>query len=411
VALNGQIRQGIIGVGQPPPATGGADAFFDDNYLHDVFLTINSKDWQTLKDNYLDNTYYPADFRWRDQTIRNSGIRSRGTGSRSGVKPGLRIDFDRYVSGQTFLSEKSFVLRNNTQDASGMHERLSMQLFRRLGLLAPRESHTKVYINNEYAGLFTIVESIDKKFLQANVGEDTGYLFKYDYAVNAAPYYFEDRGTRPESYVPAPFKPETHEADARPEVVVSLVQAINQTPDASFKSVMSGYLDLGKFVRHVAVEQFVGDLDGFVSSYGGMNNFYFYRFDNRNLFTVIGWDKSEAFKGGTNADIFRGITGVPDSQKNRLLTRVLSFSDLKTAFLDALLECVRSSNEVVAGSADRRGWLEREVEREYRQIRDAERADPLKSFSNDEFEQEVRNLTAFAQGRGAVVTSQVAAAR
>jgi len=36
--------------------------FFDDAVLHDVHLWINSKDWQTLKTNYLSNAYYPADF-------------------------------------------------------------------------------------------------------------------------------------------------------------------------------------------------------------------------------------------------------------------------------------------------------------------------------------------------------------
>src|SRR6187549_3831577 len=66
-------------IATPPPAPG--DAFFDDTVVHDIYLTINSRDWQSLKDHYLDNTYYAVDFKWRDQTVRNSGIRSRGTGS------------------------------------------------------------------------------------------------------------------------------------------------------------------------------------------------------------------------------------------------------------------------------------------------------------------------------------------
>src|SRR5437868_10333748 len=108
------------------PAPLASDPFFDDTVLHEIRLTINSRDWQSLKDHYLDNTYYPCDFKWRDKTVRGIGIRSRGTGSRSGVKPGLRVDFDRYVTDQKFLGLKSFVLRNNTQDPSNLHERLSM---------------------------------------------------------------------------------------------------------------------------------------------------------------------------------------------------------------------------------------------------------------------------------------------
>src|SRR6476660_2464113 len=185
--------QSLLGVGNgPAPPPTGADAFFDDSVLQEIRLNMNAKDWQTLKDNYLDNTYYPTDFRWRDQTLRNIGIRSRGTGSRSGVKPGLRVDFDRYVTDQKFVGLKSFVLRNNTQDASNLHERLSMLLFRRLGRPASREAHTKLYINDRYEGLYTIVESVDKSFLKRTFNEDEGYLYKYDYPTDAQPYFFED---------------------------------------------------------------------------------------------------------------------------------------------------------------------------------------------------------------------------
>src|SRR3954469_20521399 len=125
---------------QTPPATqpapDPADPFFDDSVLHEIHITINSRDWAALKEHFLENTYYPSDFRWNDTTVRNIGIRSRGTGSRSGVKPGLRVDFDRYTTDQKFLGLKSFILRNNTQDETGMRERISMLLFRRLGMVA-----------------------------------------------------------------------------------------------------------------------------------------------------------------------------------------------------------------------------------------------------------------------------------
>src|SRR5689334_2854080 len=88
----------------PDPAA----PFFDDSVVQSIYLEINSKDWNTLKTNYLDNTYYPVGaFKFNGATVRNVGIRSRGTGSRNPTKPGLRVDFDRYTSGQTFLGLKS----------------------------------------------------------------------------------------------------------------------------------------------------------------------------------------------------------------------------------------------------------------------------------------------------------------
>src|SRR6267378_6793914 len=154
-----------------------ADDFFNDTILQEIRLDIFPADWEKLKANFLDNTYYPSDMTWRfkgqDVAIPQIGIRSRGTGSRSSLKPGLRVDFDRYDSKQKFAGLKSFILRNNTQDASMMHEFIAMGLMRRMGLPAMREAFTKLYVNGAYLGLYTVVESPDKTFLNEHFGEES----------------------------------------------------------------------------------------------------------------------------------------------------------------------------------------------------------------------------------------------
>ena len=401
--------QPLLGYGtNPTPPPGGsssgssADAFFDDSVLQEIRLEISSRDWQTLKDNYLSNEYYPCEFTWRDQTVRNVGIRSRGTGSRSGVKPGLRVDFDRYMSGQRFLGLKSFVLRNNTQDMTNLHERLSMLLFRRVGEPASRETHAKLFVKGEYAGLFTIVESVDKDFLKKNLGEDSGYLYKYDYPADGTPYYFEDQGSDGAAYVPLPFKPETNETNPRPEYIAQWVQTVNQSSAAAFQSAVGEFIDFGKFITHVAVEVFVGDYDGFIGNYG-INNFYVYRFNDQKRFQMIPWDKSEAFKASADSSIFHNLNDVPDAQRNRLFTRILSYPDLYNKYLDTLQQ--------VANSAAGSNWLEQEIQKEYQQIRDAARADTTKPYTNDDFESAIQGLLTYARARSGQVTSQVAASR
>ena len=110
------------------------DDFFNSNVVHEIRIEIDPANWQTLKTNYLLNTYYPCDMVWRvegrDVPLGRVGIRQRGTGSRSPIKPGLGVDITRYVPNQTFLGLKAFVLRNNSQDASMMHEIVSMALMR-----------------------------------------------------------------------------------------------------------------------------------------------------------------------------------------------------------------------------------------------------------------------------------------
>jgi spore coat protein H len=385
----------------PRAAAQANDPFFDDSVVHTIQLTVNTKDWQMLKD-LKDDTYYPADFRWGTQVVRNVGIRSRGTASRSSVKPGLKLDFNRYTSDQTFLGLKSVVLRNNVMEPAFINERLTMLLYGRLGVPAPREAPAKLYVNGEYAGLYTIVESVDKNFLKEWYGENDGYL--YEFTWSGAPYYFEPRDAN--DYVPLPFDPKTHEDSPRPEVIEQMVWAINESSEAAFRTTIAEYLDVEKFIRHVAVEQFVGDRDGFLGT-RGMANFDVYRAKNESLFKFIPWDKSEAFKDGPDRDVFYNITGVPTSQQNRLMTRLLSYPDLYNVFLAALDECAEAIGPTTPGAA---GWLESEIEREYQQIHDAALADPYKPYTNDEFERAVDGLRDFARARAGVVTSQVSTA-
>src|SRR5262245_19344384 len=72
-----QVQTRFFGVG---PTMAPADAFFSDATLHEIRLTISARDWEALKENFRDNFYYPVDFKWRNETIRSVGIRSRGTG-------------------------------------------------------------------------------------------------------------------------------------------------------------------------------------------------------------------------------------------------------------------------------------------------------------------------------------------
>src|SRR5512132_4522739 len=94
----------VLWISSLPSAFGQTQAdFFNDATLNDVRITMNPSDWQTLKQNYLANTYYPATWQWKNLVVEDIAIRSRGTGSRSPIKPGLRVDFDRNEPGQTFL--------------------------------------------------------------------------------------------------------------------------------------------------------------------------------------------------------------------------------------------------------------------------------------------------------------------
>ena len=378
--------------------------FFDGSVLQEVQLDMNSRDWQSLKDNYLSNAYYPCDFRWGSEVVRNIGIRSRGTASRSEVKPGLRVDFNRYSANQTFLGLKSFVLRNNTTDRTSMHERISMLLFERMGVPAPRETHTKLFVNGSYAGLYSIVESIDKNFLARTRNENDGYLYKFDRNVGDEPYYFTYSGSNPDLYVPHPFEPETHEGDPHPQPIVDMIRTVAEAGDATFRNEIAQYLDLGAFIKHVAIEMFLNESDGVLGDWG-TTNFYLYRPPNSNLHVFIPWDKSETMHDRA-LSIFHNVDDVPEQVQNRIMTRAMKYPDLANLYLDVLSATADSAAE--PGDGDQRGWIEREVEREFNQISDAVLADPQKPYTNADFLQAVDDLRKFAQDRSTFVKTSVA---
>jgi spore coat protein CotH len=386
-----------------------ADAFFNDTVLHDLRLSINAHDWESLKVHYLENTYYLCDFRWNGQVVRNVGIRSRGTGSRSGVKPGLRVDFDRYSTDQKFLGLKSFVLRNNTQDPSAMREALGMSVFRRLGVSAPREAFARLFVNEEYVGVYTIVESIDKAFVKKRFDLDDPFIFEYRFDLDRpTPYAFEYLGRDSASYVPVPFKPETHEDDPHADVLERFIWTVNDSADAGWRSMMTEFIDLTAFIRHLAVENFLAEEDGITGDYG-TNNFYLFRPNLANRFTFVPWDKSNTFWDGPQYWIFRNIKDGPPERRNRLVTRSLGHADLMNVYLDTILQCADSV--AAADGPGLPGWLEQEVARRYELIRAAVRSDTVKPYSNEEFEAAVVALREFARGRSDAVRTMVAAAR
>jgi spore coat protein H len=399
-AASGGISAAVRGAADPALSA----PFFDGSVMHEIRLDMNSRDWQTLRENYLSNAYYPADFHWGSEVVRNIGIRSRGTASRSEVKPGLRVDFNRYADDQTFLGLTSFVLRNNTTDRTNLHERISMLMFERMGVPAPREAHTRLYINGNYVGLYSIVESIDKNFLARTRGENDGYLYKFDRNIGDAPYYVTYGGPNPDLYVPHPFKPETHELDPHPQPIVDLIRTVNEASDATFRDAIAQYLDLGGFVKHVAIETFLNESDGVLGDYG-TTNFYLYRPANSNLHVLIPWDKSETMHDRT-LSIFHNVDDVPEQVRNRIMDRAMKYSDLANLYLDVLNACADSAAE--PGDGDQRGWMVREIERELTLINSAVLTDPQKSYSYQDFLQAGDDLVKFAQDRPVFVKTAVA---
>jgi spore coat protein CotH len=400
-----------------------SDDLFNEDILHDIWIYIAPEDYATLKQtNFICaeqelralsgetvstlprvECHFPIEFHWIfngiDITGPQAAMSSHGRTSRSSFKPSFGVQFDRYESRNTFLGLRRLVLRANTQDASLMHERLAMALFRRMGIPTPRESHARVYINDQYGGVYTVVEDVDPVFLERNFGESSGYLYSYEWVF---PWGFRYLGPDTSNYSPLPFKPENNLIYPDPFPIEAMVRTINQAPDGEFSIAVSQYIDLIGLFRLLAAQTFVSDLDSFLGAFY-MNNFFLYRFQNSIRSTTIPWDKSFAF-WAIDWDIFQMF------QSNVLTSRALNAApDLIALYKDTL----RQAADTAGGPG---GWLEQEIIKEYGQIRQAVYEDGLKlcqgttdmhRCSNEEFEAEVAYLILFAQQRAAFVRFQL----
>src|SRR5689334_16557124 len=359
-----RLGLGVLTLCSMSPATARAQVqqsdLFDDTTLQEVRLVLNSQDWATLKAKDDENTYYPADLTWKGVTVRNLGIRSRGSGTRNGVKPGLRLDFNRYLTNQTFLGMRALVLDNGYSDPSTIRESVAMKLYAGIGLPTPREAHAKLYVNNEYVGVYIIVDSVDRTFIERVFGTDEGnteqggYLYEFKWQFY---WYLEYLGPSLETYAPL-FKPQTRDTASLGVIytpVEALIRTINQAPDEDFVTAVGQYLDLNEFMKYLAVEQFTTEWDGFAGNWA-TNNFYLYRFRSNGITQIIPWDKDHAFTFIEVPVTFR-------LDQNVLTRRAMANPALRQVFYDTLSQLATMADATDAN--DPRPWLQREIERQW----------------------------------------------
>ncbi len=384
-----------------------ANPFLDDTTVQVINLTMDPNDWATLQQNYLLDTYYHATFVWNGIS-EDIGIRSHGGGSRSPIKPNLDINFAHYTKTQTFLGLPFVLLKANNEDPSNMCEWISMKLFRKMGIPAPREAPAQVYINGQLLGFYYIVEHLDETFLQRNFGESGGYLYEWQ---SANDYDFENLGTDPTLYSQF-LDLKTDQAAPDLQTFDNLVQVINQPASATFTddafiAALSQYVDPKQFLTYGATEQVLAGTDSLIGGQQGMNNFDFYQFQGTTVYYFIPWDKDSTLYDWTR-DIMYGISNGPNI--NLLAQRLAGIPQYQQVYLNA----VANAANLMGGTG---GWADSEITREYGVIQAAALDDPNKQCMNSgvlipcgnlDFEDGVQRIHTFLASRSGVVLSEAA---
>jgi spore coat protein CotH len=379
-----------------------ADDLFNDQAVQRIDLYVNTRDWYWLRTRFTANDYYPANMKWNGTTVTNVALRVRGAGSRLDAKPALRVDFNRYAAGRTFLGLTSIALNNGAQDPSGLRELLTMKTYRAMGLPAPRMAPVALYVNNAYLGLYNAIEEIDEAFVARAYGEDTGHLFEYRWSDY---YHFEYLGSALEPYA-ALYEPKTRVTESMGALylpIEAMIRTINDASDEAFAAAVSAYTNLPDFMRLVAVQAAIGEADGLLGNWG-LSNHFLYRPNQSTLHRFIPWDASSSLRA-LDYPLHAG------HEENVLMRRALKIPSLKTAYYTTLVETAALFDRTEGPSVPDQpapGWLEREAARLRDLVRPAAYADRAKPYTNEEFEAGAEEVLAFARIRGAFVRWEAA---
>ncbi|MDE0937378.1 MAG: CotH kinase family protein [Mariniblastus sp.] len=115
--------------------------------------------------------YVPATFRWQGVELEKVGVRFKGNSScqpNQIHKRSFLVRFNKYENKQRFVGLRRVSFDNGVQFGSLFSEPIITEILRAEGLPTHRCNYVKVYVNDEYRGVYVNVERIDESFLEKN---------------------------------------------------------------------------------------------------------------------------------------------------------------------------------------------------------------------------------------------------
>lgn len=306
-----------------------------------------NKDVRVSKLFGMEFTYVKAGMEFEGKKLDNVAVRFKGNStymmSAQGLKRPLKIDVNRYVD-QTLHGLGMLPLANNSLDATRIREALGYALFRAAGVPASRTAFIKLYLtvpgkhDNAYVGVYTLIEPIDKTFLRAQFQDAAGMLLKPE-KIQGLPYLGDSWSAYDGLYNPK--RPPTA---AQARRLIDFTRFLDKADDQAFRDGIAGYLDVDGFLRYLAVNSLIANIDSFV---GLGHNYYLYLDSKTNRFHFIPWDLDLTFANfmmiGASEQHTDWSIAKPYMGKNRLVERLLAIKEHERAYRDHLKTLTRTA--------------------------------------------------------------------
>jgi len=376
------------------------DELFDDTYIHDIYLDFEDPDFfQTMIDLYgvahalgenpdyiiASITIDGNEVSPNGKSLDTVGVRIKGDFSYvlTGDKKPLKIDINEFVSGQKYDGLKKFNLAPAAGDPSFLKEKLGYELHGSLGVVAPRCVYARIYLNDEYWGLYQIIEQVDKTFLENRFGNKDGNLFKSN--GGASLQWIDDNQSTYEDETYPRYKLKTNKTENDWSDLIAFMKLIDNTSDADFKTVIDANFNVLAFLKDLAVQNYIMNNDNYL--HGG-NNFYVYHNTETEKWEWIPWDLNYSMTdyGGFGVD-FTQPQDVPAIEAkmqlsfNILSHRIFAIDDFRNQYLNEVCQLVNNAGAIAT--------IHPRIDELSDAIRDDVLADTKKSYTNSDFESNI----------------------
>jgi|LSQX01.2.fsa_nt_gb hypothetical protein len=228
-----------------------------------------------IKLEYLDN-----------ESEHTANIKCRGGFSSKFSKHSYRLELDKKAEFCGLEKEDDWILNANYIDKTFMRHKISYDLFRQMGEnnLAPKSEFVKVFLNDEYKGLYVLMQFVGAKFCGINKKDETAFLFKDPPVFYTAETYFS---LSPENPKGQKF-PKIKKRDIS-ETLVNLQKFLFETEDEVFIENVGKVFDLDNVADWHILLLLTNNQDGI------MKNFYLYKQDAYTLIRFAIWDYDHSF--------------------------------------------------------------------------------------------------------------------
>ncbi|HUR46224.1 MAG TPA: CotH kinase family protein [Candidatus Saccharimonadales bacterium] len=231
-------------------------------------------------------------------------------------KPGMTFNIDKFGKGQTFHGLEKMSLNNSRQDGTYTVDKLSRELYNRLGVPTPRENYVRVSLNRRDLGLYLLVEGWDKNFLKGHFKNTKGNLYDGGFAKDITADKNVNSGETPED-----------QSDLKALVAAAREKNLKKRFDA-----LNQLLDLDKFVTMLVVDAAMWNWDGYPL--------------NRNNYRVyhdMDQDKLIFMPHGMDQLFLKPEGPLVPAMKGTIAKAAMQIPEVRQRYLDRAAELLRTS--------------------------------------------------------------------